>query len=60
MLNNILTEDVFREGLTRYLTHYAEGNANSDKLWDALNQVCEFSKTELLPVSFKRSVTTLT
>ncbi|KAJ8035811.1 Aminopeptidase N [Holothuria leucospilota] len=39
MLNNILTEDTFREGLTRYLSHYSEGNANSDKLWDALNQV---------------------
>ncbi|KAJ8035810.1 Aminopeptidase N [Holothuria leucospilota] len=38
MLNNILTEDVFRSGLLRYLNHYAEGNANSDKLWDALNQ----------------------
>ncbi|WP_411016302.1 M1 family aminopeptidase, partial [Salmonella sp. s51884] len=27
MLNNILSEDVFRSGLFRYLTHYSEGNA---------------------------------
>ncbi|PIK55589.1 putative aminopeptidase N isoform X2 [Apostichopus japonicus] len=39
MLNGILTEQVFRDGLFRYLTHYSEGNANSDKLWDSLNQV---------------------
>ncbi|XP_071824973.1 aminopeptidase N-like isoform X3 [Apostichopus japonicus] len=39
MLNNILSEETFRRGLNRYLTHYSEGNANSDKLWDALNQV---------------------
>lgn len=49
MLNGILTEQVFRDGLFRYLTHYSEGNANSDKLWDSLNQV-----NQLIPLNSKK------
>ena len=39
MLDNILTEEVFKEGLNYYLTERAYGNANSDDLWTVLTYV---------------------
>ncbi len=41
MLDNILTEDVFKEGLNYYLTERAYGNANSDDLWTVLTYADE-------------------
>jgi aminopeptidase N len=37
MVMGIITEDVFRAGLTRYLEKFAYGNADSDDLWAALD-----------------------
>ncbi|XP_063952709.1 aminopeptidase N-like [Lytechinus pictus] len=41
MLNDILTEEVFKQGLTAYLNEHAYGNADSDDLWRALTKADE-------------------
>ncbi|XP_013400083.2 putative aminopeptidase-2 [Lingula anatina] len=38
MMNNFLTEDVFRRGLTRYLNRHAYDVATHDDLWAALSE----------------------
>nr|XP_002738531.2 PREDICTED: endoplasmic reticulum aminopeptidase 1-like [Saccoglossus kowalevskii] len=41
MLENFLTPDVFRQGLTDYLTRHQYGNARTDDLWEAMTKSSE-------------------
>uniref|UniRef100_A0A7E4UT57 Aminopeptidase n=1 Tax=Panagrellus redivivus TaxID=6233 RepID=A0A7E4UT57_PANRE len=41
MLSATLTPQVFRSGLRNYLTKYAFGNADHNKLWDAMTEIAQ-------------------
>lgn len=49
MLNNSLTEDVLRKGLTRYLNKWTYGNAEEGDLWEALTEEMRHTPTSSLP-----------
>lgn len=38
MLNHVLGEDTFKNGLIKYLNKYQYNNANHDNLWDCLTE----------------------
>lgn len=38
MMDHFLTTEVFKRGLTRYLTRHKFGNAEQDDLWGALTE----------------------
>ncbi|KAK1176498.1 endoplasmic reticulum aminopeptidase 2-like isoform X1 [Acipenser oxyrinchus oxyrinchus] len=40
MLKDFLTEDVFQNGVIRYLRRYSYKNAKSDDLWDSMANTC--------------------
>ncbi|MBI4177350.1 MAG: M1 family metallopeptidase [Candidatus Aenigmarchaeota archaeon] len=39
MLENFLGEEIFRKGLSKYLSEHAYSNARTEDLWDALDEV---------------------
>lgn len=51
MLNNSLTEDVLRRGLTRYLNKWKYSNAEEKDLWEALMEQIGETPGSLLPAN---------
>lgn len=43
MLKNYLTEDVFQASIEVYLHNHDYGSAQSDDLWDSMNEVFIFN-----------------
>jgi len=40
MLNDFLTPEVFRKGISHYLKKYSYQNTQTEDLWGALSEVC--------------------
>lgn len=51
MLNNSLTEDVLRKGLTRYLNKWKYNNAEEKDLWEALMEQIRVTPGSFLPTN---------
>ncbi|KAJ4432389.1 hypothetical protein ANN_21008, partial [Periplaneta americana] len=51
MLNNSLTEDVLRKGLSRYLNKWKYNNAEESDLWEALTEQTRETPDSFLPVN---------
>ncbi|XP_069686792.1 aminopeptidase N-like isoform X2 [Periplaneta americana] len=51
MLNNSLTEDVLRKGLSRYLNKWKYNNAEESDLWQALTEQTRETPDSFLPVN---------
>lgn len=45
MLEDVVGDEHFREGVTKYLNNHLYGNAVTQDLWNALQEVSEYEKS---------------